>query len=116
MLDKKKPRIYGDGKQTRDFTFISNVVDANILASKSENALGRSINVATNKKYSLLELVEMLNELTGCSAEPAFSEERKGDVKHSLADITLAGKLLGYSPKIGFREGLRKTIESMEKK
>ncbi|MBN2367812.1 SDR family oxidoreductase [Candidatus Woesearchaeota archaeon] len=113
MASGKTPVIYGDGTQTRDFTFIKNVVNANLLASESDKVVGKTINVAAGKRFSLIDLVDNLNSIIGSSVRAQFEEERKGDVKHSLADISKARTLMGYTPEIEFREGLKKTFESL---
>ena len=112
LLNNKKPVIYGDGKQSRDFTYVENVVNANILAAMAnENALGKTINVASGIRINLLQLVELLNNLLGKNIKPEFSDPRKGDIKHSYADISLAKELLGYSVSVSFEEGLRRTVD-----
>lgn len=113
MLKDESPTIYGDGTQSRDFTFVENVIQANLLAVKTQNreAIAKTCNIACGNKYSLNEMVDALNELMGKKIKPKYAEGRKGDVKHSLADISLAGKLIGYKPKVSFKEGLRRTIE-----
>ncbi|MEM3373789.1 MAG: SDR family oxidoreductase [Candidatus Woesearchaeota archaeon] len=112
MINNESPIIFGDGKQTRDFTYVSNVVDANILASVSEKAIGKIINVACGERYSLIDLVNILNKKLQKNIKPVFNDERKGDVKHSLADISSAKELLGYVPKINFERGIELTIKS----
>ena len=112
MLRGDPPVIYGDGRQSRDFTYVSNVVRANLLAAeRSEPFAGEPINIAAGADTSLLELVSVLNGVLGTSLEPVFEPERPGDVKRSLADITRARELLGYEPEVGFEEGLRRTVE-----
>jgi UDP-glucose 4-epimerase len=105
--------IYGDGEQSRDFTYIENVVRANLLAAAApaERVSGRVMNAATGVRYSLNQTFAILRELTGYKGEPEYSEPRAGDVRDSLADITLARELLGYEPTVDFREGLRRTVE-----
>ena len=105
-----QPMIYGDGKQSRDFTFVANVVEANLLACQVNSALGEVFNIACGKRYSLLGLVSKLNEIFGNNIEPIFTEPRKGDVRHSLASIVKAKKLIGYNPSVGFEQGLRKVV------
>jgi nucleoside-diphosphate-sugar epimerase len=112
MKEGKPPIIYGDGTQTRDFTFVSNVVDANLLASATTAGLGETINIACNERHSLIDLVNSINKLLGISIKPLFQRERQGDVKHSQADINKS-KCINYSPKIRFLEGLKITMESM---
>jgi len=111
MLRGQQPIIFGDGQQTRDFTYIENVVDANLKAMYAEQASGEAINIACGKSLSLLELVSILNELLGARIEACHAPERQGDIKHSLADISKARQLLGYEPRIGIREGLSKTLD-----
>ncbi len=113
MLAGEKPIIYGDGHQTRDFTYVSNNVEANLLACTAPNVGGEVINIACGESYSLLELVNCINKILGTSIEPIFEPERPGDVKHSLADITKAEKLLGFKPLVGFEEGLKAVINTM---
>lgn len=110
MLAGERPTIFGDGQQSRDFTYIDNIVHGNLLAAESPHAVGRSINVACGEQFSLLDLVDAINEVLGTRIEPIFEPARTGDVRESLADITLARKLLNYEPTIGFTEGLRRTI------
>lgn len=112
MLKGERPVIYGDGEQSRDFTYIDNAVEANLLACKSEKVgQGEIINVACGERFSLNDLVAELNEIFGTRLEPLYSEARPGDVKHSLAAIERARDLLGYQVKVGFREGLERTVE-----
>jgi UDP-glucose 4-epimerase len=115
MLAGRRPTIFGDGKQSRDFTYIDNVVHGNLLAADAPAAVGRSINVACGETYSLLQLVEGINAALGTHIEPLFEQPRVGDVRESLADISLAGELLGYKPKINFAEGLRRTVDYYRK-
>lgn len=111
MLDNRAPTIYGDGEQTRDFTFIDNVVDANLLAAQADNAAGQVVNVATGSSCSVNFLIAEINRILGKTLRPVHVAERPGDVKHSLADISLAGKLLNYQPRVSFQQGLATTIE-----
>jgi nucleoside-diphosphate-sugar epimerase len=112
MLAGKQPTIHGDGEQSRDFTFIANAVEANLLAcvAPRDQVVGRSFNVATGSAFTLKETFNILKELTGYCGEPAFDAERAGDVKHSLADINATRKCLNYDPKVDFREGLKRTV------
>ena len=115
ILADESPVIYGDGSQSRDFTFISNVVDANLLAASAKVNTGNIVvNCACHRQLTLLDLVQKINEITGKRIEPIFEKPRPGDVKHSFADISLAEEKLGYVPKISFEEGLKYTIESLE--
>ena len=106
------PVIYGDGEQSRDFTFIANVVDANIKAAASPHAAGEVMNVANGERVTLNELAKVLGTITGKSdVRPDHQEERKGDVKHSQADNRKAVELIGYEKLVGLEEGLRRTID-----
>ena len=113
MLAGEQPTIFGDGEQSRDFTFIENVVGANLLAAAApaEKVAGQMMNVATGTRITLNETFDILCELTGYSGKPAYEAPRSGDIRDSLADIRLAGELLGYEPAVDFREGLRRTVE-----
>ena len=112
MLAGEQPTIFGDGKHSRDFTYIDNVVEANLLASQAESSevAGRVFNVATAQRTELYETFQLLKRLTGYSGDVKYAPERSGDVKHSLADISRAEKHLGYKPKVNFEEGLARTI------
>jgi nucleoside-diphosphate-sugar epimerase len=110
LLGGNEPRVFGDGEQSRDFTFIENVVSANLLACSSEKAAGQVINVACGERYTLNELLTILMELTGRTTKPNYDHSRAGDVKHSMADIGKARSLLGYEPVTSFRDGLRETV------
>jgi nucleoside-diphosphate-sugar epimerase len=113
MIAGEQPTIFGDGEQSRDFTFIDNVVHANLLAADAPAAKvsGQMINVATGTRITLNDTFRILRELTSYAGEPAYAESRSGDIHDSLADISLAGELLGYKPLVDFREGLRRTVE-----
>ncbi|MGA8739819.1 MAG: SDR family oxidoreductase [Terracidiphilus sp.] len=113
MLVGEQPTIYGDGEQSRDFTYIDNVVHANLLAAEApaEKVAGQMMNVATGSRCTLNETFNILRELTGYKGKPAYHAPRSGDIRDSLADIRRAGELLGYSPVVDFREGLRRTVE-----
>ncbi len=110
ILSGEKPSIYGDGLQSRDFTYVSNVVHGNLLASERPNIGGRVFNIADGGQTTLLQLLKLLGGLLGKSIEPDFLPARLGDVRESLADITLARKLLGYEPQVRLEEGLKRTI------
>jgi nucleoside-diphosphate-sugar epimerase len=110
-LRGESPVIYGDGTQSRDFTYVENNVRANVLAATAPDAVGRVMNIACGHSYSLLDLLGQINEILGTRIEPQFAPARKGDVKHSLADIAQARKLIGYEVTVDFREGLRRTVE-----
>ena len=111
LLENKPPTIYGDGEQTRDFTYIANVVDGVLRAVTAPAASGHVINVATGTSISLNRLFQVMRELTGSRLDVQYAAPRSGDVKDSLADITKARNLLGYSPSVPFEEGLKKTVE-----
>ncbi len=113
MLAGEQPSIYGDGEQSRDFTYIENVVRANLLAANApaEKVSGRVINAATGVRFTLNQTFDTLRELTGYEGEPAYGEPRAGDIRDSLADITLARELLGYQVEVDFEDGLRRTVE-----
>jgi UDP-glucose 4-epimerase len=113
MLRGEQPTIFGDGQQSRDFTYVENVVHANLLACSAprNGVVGRVFNVATGSRIDLNETFRVLKKLTGYSGEVNYGPERAGDVKHSLADLSLAKKLLGYQPSVRFEEGLQRTIE-----
>ncbi|MDS0282271.1 SDR family oxidoreductase [Haloarcula onubensis] len=113
MRRGERPVIYGDGEQSRDFTFIDNAVQANILAAEGD-ATGEAINVGCGGRKTINEVVDALNERLGTDIEPRYDTRRPGDVRHSHADISKAGELLGYDPVIGFAEGLERTIEHYE--
>ena len=111
LLQDRPPVIYGDGKQTRDFTHIDDIVKANLGACFAPGvALGRAFNIACGKRYSLLELLGELQALVGKRVEPTFEDARKGDVRHSMADISMARTMLGFAPETSFRQGLEKTV------
>jgi UDP-glucose 4-epimerase len=113
MLAGEQPTIYGDGEQSRDFTYIDNVVHANLLAAAApaDKVSGRMMNAATSSRITLNQTFEILRELTGYKGQPAYAAPRAGDIRESLADIRLAGELIGYVPIVDFREGLRRTVE-----
>lgn len=110
MLAGVRPVIYGDGYQSRDFTFVANVVHGNLLASEAKDAPGRTINVANGHSVTLRKLVSALNERLGTNIEPEYAPPRVGDVKESMADITLARRVLDYEPQVYFDEGLNRSI------
>lgn len=114
VLNDTSPIIYGDGNQTRDFTFVADVVKANILAINSRVSDGTHINVACNKNISINGLLKTINSILGKNIKPVYEEVRLGDVKDSLADISRANKLLEYNPDYNLKEGLAKTIEWMK--
>lgn len=113
MLAGEQPTIYGDGEQSRDFTYIDNVVAGNLLAAEApaEKVAGQMMNLATGQKITLNQTFAILKDLTGYKGEPVYAEARAGDIKESLAEISRAGSALGYAPTVDFREGLRRTVE-----
>ena len=113
MLNGQQPTIFGDGEQSRDFTYIDNAVEANLLACTAPAAqvAGKVFNVATGRRVTLNEAFKLLQDLTAYRGNPIHGPERGGDIKHSLADISAAGKHLGYKPKVNFEDGLRRTVE-----
>jgi len=111
MSDGERPTIYGDGEQSRDFTYIDNVVEANVLAAEGE-ATGEAVNIGCGERITVNELVDRLNELLETEIEPIYDDPRPGDVRHSHADISKATRLLGYDPNVGFNDGLQRTIDA----
>ncbi|HEX8846845.1 MAG TPA: SDR family oxidoreductase [Pyrinomonadaceae bacterium] len=112
LLSDEQPVIYGDGEQSRDFTYIADVVAANMLAARTTKGIGKVINVARGERVTLNQLLELLKKITGrTDVQAEYRDPRAGDVRHSLADVTRATEFLGYEPKIGLEEGLRKTID-----
>ncbi|MEQ1727805.1 MAG: SDR family oxidoreductase [Vicinamibacterales bacterium] len=111
VLEGRQPTIYGDGGQTRDFTYVANVVDGVLRASQAPDVAGEVINVATGGRISLNELLRTMNGIVGASLSPLYAEGRQGDVRDSQADITKAHTRLGYTPLIALEEGLRLTLE-----
>ena len=113
MLRGEQPTVFGDGEQSRDFTYIDNAVSANLLACKAsrENAAGQVFNVATGRRVTLNETFQLLKGLTSYSGQLNYGPERGGDIKHSLADISKTEAGLGYEPVIDFEEGLRRTVD-----
>ena len=112
LLDGERPVIYGDGEQSRDFTYVSNVVDANLLAAESVTAIGRVVNIANGRSVTINHVLELLKTLTGrTNVKAKHDPPRTGDVRDSLADLTLAHSLLGYNPSVGLEEGMRLTLD-----
>ena len=113
MLNGEQPTIFGDGAQSRDFTYIQNAVDANLLAMKApaSQAAGQMFNVATGKRADLNQAFRLLKKITGYTGDVKYASERSGDVKHSLADLSRTEKHLGYKPTVDFEEGLRRTVD-----
>ncbi len=111
LLLDRPPRVFGDGEQSRDFTYVDNVVEANLRAVDAPGVAGRAFNVAAGQSITLNELLAQLRELTGSEVAAQHAPPRAGDIRHSRADITRAREELGYSPGLGLREGLRPTVE-----
>jgi nucleoside-diphosphate-sugar epimerase len=111
LLENRSPKIHGDGRQTRDFTYVANVVDGVLRACEAPNASGEVINVATGGRISLIELFNEMKGIVGASVEPTFVDARQGDVRDSQADIRKARVILAYEPTVSFEDGLRRTIQ-----
>jgi nucleoside-diphosphate-sugar epimerase len=111
LLEGRPPIIFGDGEQSRDFTYIENVVQANLLAMSAEQLHGEAVNIACGQRISLNQLLNVLKEILGSKQDPIYQEPRKGDVKHSLADIRKAKEMIHYEPKVGIETGLKKTVD-----
>ncbi|MFO0974701.1 MAG: SDR family oxidoreductase [Phycisphaerae bacterium] len=111
ILRNEPPTVYGDGEQTRDFTYIDNVVAANLAAAAAPRVSGEVCNIACGEAVSVNHVIRRINELLGKSVQPKYVPSRAGDVKHSLADIGRARELIGYQPKVRFDEGLKRSIE-----
>ncbi|MGH9411124.1 MAG: SDR family oxidoreductase [Vicinamibacterales bacterium] len=111
LLENRPPTIYGDGEQTRDFTYVANVVDGVLRACEAPGASGEIINVATGGRISLNQLFRAMRDVTGSTVEPVYAELRSGDVRDSQADITKARRILGYEPTVSFEEGLQRTLD-----
>jgi UDP-glucose 4-epimerase len=113
LLRGESPVVYGDGEQSRDFTYIDNVVDANLRAATADGVSGQTFNIACEDRISLNRLLEEIRGILGVDIEATYREPRQGDVKHSLADISRAREQLGYEPLVGFNQGLQRTIEAL---
>jgi len=111
LLSGKTPTIDGDGEQTRDFTYVDDIVSANMLALTADDAVGQTMNIATGSQISVNALYEEIDAILKTGIEPKYGPPRPGDIKHSVADISLARKLLGYEAKVAYAEGLAKTID-----
>jgi UDP-glucose 4-epimerase len=113
MLNGEQPTIFGDGEQTRDFTYVENIVQANLLAiqAPADQVDGRVLNLATGRQASLNEVYAILQRVTDYRQAPVYAEARQADIRHSLADISAARDALGFRPTVGLEEGLRKTVE-----
>jgi len=117
VMEGRRPTIYGDGSQTRDFTYVANNVQANILAATTPNHVaGKIINIACGTSFSVLDLLKAVNDALGKNIDPIFALVRKGDVKHSLADTSLARELLGYEVEVDFPEGIHRTVDWYKKR
>jgi UDP-glucose 4-epimerase len=116
MQQGEAPTIFGDGEQSRDFTYVANAVQANLKACVANGVSGKMFNIATGTRFSLNQTFEMLRRIIGFSGAAKYAAARTGDVKHSLADISMAQKHLGYAPEVGFEEGLRRTVKWYQEK
>jgi nucleoside-diphosphate-sugar epimerase len=115
LIQKQRPIVFGNGEQTRDFTYVANVVQANVLAATAPDAVGYAINIGCGEQVSLNTVLHVAGELLGVTPDVEYREPRPGDVRDSLAEISLAQHLLGYEPTVGFREGLALTLEALRK-
>ena len=115
LLAKEPITVYGDGEQSRDFTYVDNIIEANLLAMRANEAPGRVFNIGCGEHISLNRLIRELEGILGLKAIVNYADPKPGDVRHSLADIRLARRILGYRPSIMFEAGLRKTVESMKR-
>ena len=113
LIEKRRPVVFGDGEQTRDFTYIVNVVQANLLAASSSDAVGYSMNIGCGEQVSLNTVLRLTGELLGTAVDADYREPRPGDVRDSCADISLAQRLLGYKPSVTFHEGLARTLDAI---
>jgi len=111
LLAGRQPPVFGTGKQSRDFTFVSNVVDANLLAARRRNLKGEALNIANGRDFSILKLLAILNKISGKNIKPVFLSPRPGDVFRTSADISASKKILGFRPKVNFEEGLAISIK-----
>jgi nucleoside-diphosphate-sugar epimerase len=111
LLDNRSPTIYGNGEQTRDFTYVANVVDGVLRACDAPGASGEVINVATGGRISLNQLFEAMRRIIGATVQPGYAEPRAGDVRDSQADIAKARRILGYEPTVSFEDGLQRTVD-----
>jgi len=111
LLDGAQPVVYGDGEQSRDFTYVENVVDITLRAAEAPSVSGMLFNAGTGGRYTLNQALELLEKISGQPCRPRYDPPRPGDIRHSQADIGLARRYLGYEPRVGFAEGLRRTWE-----
>jgi UDP-glucose 4-epimerase len=110
ILEDKPPTIFGDGEQSRDFTYIDNIVSANLLAARAKQTQGQAVNIACGDAVTVNKIIDMINDIVGKNVKPIYADSRPGDVKHSLADISLATQIIGYEPVVPFKQGLEKAI------
>ena len=113
LLEQRRPIVFGDGEQTRDFTYVENVVQANLLAAATPEAVGAAINIGCGERVSLNRVLQLAGALLGIEVEAEYRDPRPGDVRDSLADITRARRLLGYTPTVSFSDGLAYTLEAL---
>src|SRR5262249_27413510 len=113
-LEERPATVHGDGEQSRDFTYIDNAVDANLLAAAAPGAVGEAFNIACGERISLNQIVSRIAALTGKEIEAIHTDPRAGDLRHSRADLSKAREILGYEPAVGFDEGLRRTFAAYE--
>jgi nucleoside-diphosphate-sugar epimerase len=111
ILKDKQPTIFGDGLQSRDFTYVDNVIEANLLAARAKETKGEVINIATGQAVTVNETIDLIDQLLGKNIKPIYADPRPGDVKHSLADISTAENLIGFKPKLSFKKGLQLAID-----
>ncbi|MCH8805782.1 MAG: NAD-dependent epimerase/dehydratase family protein, partial [Planctomycetes bacterium] len=111
MVRGEQPIIFGDGEQSRDFCYIDNVVNANLLAAEAERVSGEIVNIACGERVTINAIIAMINELLNTSIEPDYQDPRAGDVLHSLADLAAARRVIGYNPSVMFADGLRQSID-----
>jgi len=111
ILEDRQPTVYGDGEQSRDFTFIENVIEANLLAAGAPETHGEVINIACGQSVTINSIIKQINELLGKNIEPIYTDPRPGDVRDSLADISRAQEVIGYKPVVYFDEGLKRAID-----
>ena len=111
ILKDTPPTVFGDGLQSRDFTYIDNVVEANLLAARAEHTAGDVVNIACAQAVTVNDTIEIINDTIGKNIKPIYKDPRPGDVKHSLADISKAEKLIGFRPKVPFKQGLQLAID-----
>ena len=112
-MEGGRPLVFGDGLQSRDFTYVANVVDATLSAATAEGAAGSICNIGCGDPKTVLDLIAAVTRVSGCVLEPEFAPPRPGDVKHSFADISLARRVLGYEPRVDFETGIARTFESV---